>query len=212
MKNFDFLRPNGTLYRLTEHIQMLVYINFLWIFFSLVGLIIFGILPATVAMFIIINKWIKEGNNLKVFKIYWREYKNNFIKTNITGLIMVVVGYNLYFNFIFFKSQEGAIYLVLLGGTLGLSILYLIVFLYIFPVFVKYPDLRILNLLKNSLFIGILTPGYTLLMILTVVIISIIFIFVSFLLPLVSASSLGVVIMWLASKSFDKVDKKVNRY
>ncbi|BDG36084.1 DUF624 domain-containing protein [Saccharococcus caldoxylosilyticus] len=49
---------DGKLYRVCEWITRLACINILWMLFTLAGLIVFGIAPATVALFTIVRKWL----------------------------------------------------------------------------------------------------------------------------------------------------------
>ena len=200
--------PESNLYRFAEWVQRLVYVNLLWILFSLVGLVIFGFTPATVAMFSIIKKWIRGQENVAIFKNFWNVYKANFIKANILGITLGIIGFILYFDIQFFKAQEGILNFFLYYAVLVASFLYLIVLLYVFPIFVNY-DLKLYHVIKNSLLISILSPLQTLMMIGGMVGLYFAFMLLPSLLPFLSGSTLAFVIMWVSLKSFAKVEQKI---
>ncbi|MBO1911160.1 DUF624 domain-containing protein, partial [Microvirga sp. 3-52] len=58
---------NNIAHRMIE----LIYINILWILFTILGLGIFGIFPATVSMFTIVRKIIVKEEKFKIFNTFW---------------------------------------------------------------------------------------------------------------------------------------------
>lgn len=72
----------GVLYRTSEWIMRLVYLNLLWIAFSLLGIVLFGFFPATAAMFSVVRKWIMGETDVRVFKEFWQTYRKEFWKSN----------------------------------------------------------------------------------------------------------------------------------
>lgn len=147
-------RLTSGLYQLSEWITRLAYLNILWILFTLFGLIIFGIFPATASVFAVIRHWIKGEEGMPIFKTFWSEYKANFISTQIIGYILVIIGAILYFDYHFFSGQEGIIF----GGikilTGSVIFIYILVVLYIFPVFVHF-KLKLFEYIKNALLISL---------------------------------------------------------
>lgn len=69
----------------------LAYINVLWILFSSIGLIIFGIFPATAAMFSVVGKLIKNEESIKIFPAYWTSFRSYFLQANGFGLIFYLL-------------------------------------------------------------------------------------------------------------------------
>ncbi len=208
---FNFLNPDSSLYCFAEWAQRLVFLNVLWILFTLLGLIIFGITPATVALFDIINKYIKGNENISIYRNFWKQYKLNFIRANILGMILIVTSYILYFNIQYYEAQEGIIYFSFYSATLIISFLYLILLLYVFPIYVNY-DLSIYYVLKNALFISFLTPLKTLLIMGGIVGLYFVFMLLPSLLPFLSISTLSYIIMWFTSQSFSKVEQKIKHH
>ena len=124
--------------RLAEWISRLAYINLLWIGFTLLGLGIFGFMPATVSMFAVIRKWMREPIHSSIFKMFWNYYKQEFLKSNLTGVILLLVGYVMYFDIIIFEYDE-SMYMQMLKFLLYiLAFLYLLFVVYFFPVYVQF--------------------------------------------------------------------------
>ena len=60
----------------------MAYANALWVLFSLLGLIVLGIAPATVALFSITKDWAKKDWDQPVFQTFWQTYKTEFFRAN----------------------------------------------------------------------------------------------------------------------------------
>ncbi|MDV2685628.1 DUF624 domain-containing protein [Alkalihalophilus lindianensis] len=90
MKKIDLL------FRLISKFALL---NLLWIGFSILGLGVIGFFPATVAMFSISRKWVRGEEDITVFSGFWSEYKRMFVKSNIFGWIVALIGFLLYINY-----------------------------------------------------------------------------------------------------------------
>jgi hypothetical protein len=68
------------IYRLSNLILRLVYINFLWILFSLLGLLIAGFFPSTVAMFTVVRIWVLGETDAAIFNMFWKTLNISFLK------------------------------------------------------------------------------------------------------------------------------------
>ncbi|KPC99769.1 hypothetical protein LR69_02005 [Geobacillus sp. BCO2] len=81
---------DGKLYRACEWITRLAYINLLWLVFTVFGLVILGIAPATVALFTIVRKWLLfHDHDVPVLKTFVRTYKGEFWRANRIGLLLM---------------------------------------------------------------------------------------------------------------------------
>lgn len=210
LMDFNILTDESSLYRVFEWIARLVYVNVLWVLFTLVGLVFFGVMPSTLAVFMIINKWINGKENVRVFSEFWQVYKDNFIKTNIIGVIMFLIGFILLFDLNYLQSLNNTFYSILKYFIYFLLFIYFIDLFYIFPIYIKY-DLKIINILKNSLFFAFLTPIETLQIIFGMVFIYIFFRFLPSLLPFLSISLPVLLIAWVSSKTIFKVEEKIRQ-
>ncbi|WP_413378186.1 YesL family protein [Alkalihalobacillus sp. 1P02AB] len=200
----------GSIYRLCDWIMFLAYINFLWIIFTILGGGIFGITPATSAMFAIIRKRLIRNDDTAIFKSYWIFYREVFIKMNILGLLMLITGTLIYLNYTLIEFQNFIVNILFFVIILLTISIYTIISLYIFPVFVHF-ELTIFEAVKNSFLIGILNPLRTVSMIFCLTAILILFNLLPGLLLLFSGSLIGILLMSFAFQSFNQVAKRKDK-
>lgn len=137
-------------------ILKLAYLNVLWIAGTLLGLVLFGIGPSTVAVFSIIREWFRGNDDLPVFKTYVRNYKGYYKESLVLSFIYGVIGFILVIDFIYMNRWE---YRVLFGVIL---FLYFISASYIFPIIVHYDLKTLKEKVKYSFLIGFSYLQYTL--------------------------------------------------
>ncbi|WP_054705945.1 DUF624 domain-containing protein [Bacillus sp. JCM 19041] len=125
----------GSFYRVSVFISKLAYVNALWIGFTLLGLIVFGAAPATVALFTVTRAWVNKEWDVPVFKTFWSIYKEEFWRANASGIALFAVGFLLYWNLTLFAGS-GLVMLVVRG------ILLVIAFFICFYAFALLSDLR----------------------------------------------------------------------
>jgi uncharacterized membrane protein YesL len=194
------------LYKLFDWIYRLALINILWLFFSIIGLIIFGFFPATVAMFTIIRKSVLK-EDVPIFRTFWLTYKKEFFKSNLLGLILVVIGYIFYLDLIFLKSTSGLIQF-LYAPMLVMSFVYMLMLLYIFPVYVHY-EIKVFQIIKNSFLIMILYPIYTIMMIMMILLVSFMMLKLSSTIIFFSGSLFSLIIMGCSNFAFQRNAQKL---
>lgn len=151
-------------YRVSEWIMRFAYVNFLWIVFTLIGLGIFGLMPATTAMFAVLRKWNMHEEDIQVFSLFWDTYKKEFIKSNVFGVFLFGTGYLLIIAYRILHSSEQPIYFLASYGVVALMLLYSIVVIYFFPIFVHF-NLKVNDYIKWPFIIGIIHPILTIAMI-----------------------------------------------
>lgn len=143
---------NRIAYKMIE----LAYINVLWILFSVIGLGIFGIFPATVAMFSVVRKLIKNEENIKIFPTYWTSFCFNFLQANGFGLIFLLIAYFFYFDFQFLQLNSGKLEF-LYPVLVFILISSIVTLLFFFPVYTHF-DLKFFQYFKQSFLIAITSP------------------------------------------------------
>ncbi|WP_456278943.1 YesL family protein [Bacillus sp. AK128] len=195
------------IYRVCEWIMRLAYVNLLWISFSVLGLVALGTFPSTIAMFTVVRQWIKGEIDIKIFPAFWNSYKNDWVKANIIGAILVSVGLVIYIESkIIFSSTEPLVqfskypFLLLVG-------VFLFLVLYILPTYVHY-QITIVQLFKNSLLLFLVNPFYNIVMALGLVLLYSIFRIIPPLAFFFAGSASAYVIMWACYQAFNHVDKK----
>ncbi|WHY02787.1 DUF624 domain-containing protein [Neobacillus sp. DY30] len=133
----------------------LVYVNFLWILFTILGVGIFGIGPSTYALVSICRQWIR-GQSLPVFKTYWKYYKESFIESVIISWLYLIGGIVLIVDLMHVSNWYIRVALFLI------SFVYLLSLIYIFPIMAHYNWKGILIKIKMSLLFGFSCLQYSL--------------------------------------------------
>ncbi len=192
------------IYRLADLIMRIAYINLLTLFFTLVGLIVFGFFPALTAAFYIIRKWLTGHSDIPITKNYWSIYKKEFFKSNIIGFILFVIGSLLYVNLsiaevIQFKLIHYSYYPILL-----VSILFFCACLYIFPVYLHY-NVSVIQTLKNSILLLFFRPLNTVFMVASVILLYHLIMTIPGLIPFFSINIFVVITTFFSLKTFQKI-------
>lgn len=130
-----------------------IYLNLLWILFSLP---IFTIWPATAAMFGVIRKWL-QGEDIVIFSSFKKLFIDNFSISLITGLIWLLLGFILLMDFYFinrfsFAYQMAGLFLFGIS-----SFLFSMVSVYLFPVIVHL-KMGWAGVWRNALILAISNP------------------------------------------------------
>ncbi|WP_416150128.1 YesL family protein [Salipaludibacillus sp. HK11] len=195
----------GIAYSFCRWFVRLAYLNLLWVIFSLVGLIVFGFFPSTVALFTVTRKWIMGDTDFPTGKVYWKTYKSEFIKSNVLGLILTFIGWIIYYNLMFLSGMEGVVSQILFLGMISMLIVYILILMYIFPVFVHY-DTSLFQTIKNAFLIGVTSPMYTIIAVLSALLTYLLLILLD-LFIFFNISTIGLLVMWCAYQSFEKIDR-----
>lgn len=173
----------GKLYWFVEFMTMLAVLQLMWIGLTLLGLIIFGVSPATVGLFSIMRKRLHGQDDLKtLIKNYWKIYKEEFINSNKIGVILIGIGYFLIINLKIVLNMSGSYSILMLTLIVMITILYAVMVMNIFQVFAHY-DLPFSRYFSTSLLLSISFPLQMLGSIIGLYVLYRIFLFIPGLLP-----------------------------
>jgi uncharacterized membrane protein YesL len=197
----------GTVYTVCNRILKIAYVNILWILFTLAGILVLGIMPATAALFTVVRKWTLKEIDTPIFRTFFDSYKKEFIKSNLIGYFMTVIGLILYLDLKFMFYIGGTAQYIMSIPFFIIAVFYLITLLYLFPVYVHF-DLKFFQYFKNALYIGTLNLHITFVMLILLILFCIILLSIPGLLPFFSISVFSIILMWGASLSFRKIDRK----
>jgi uncharacterized membrane protein YesL len=202
----------GGFYRFSEWAMKIAYLNILWVLFAILGLGLFGIMPATVATFTIVRKWLKMEEDIPIFKTFYSTYKKEFLKTNVIGSILAIAGLILYFNYHYLSVIENPIiHILIVSFIFMMSIFYIILCLYIVPVYVHF-DLKLYQYFKYALMIGIMNIHLTIMMIVSIYLLYLLFITIPGLIPFFTSSMLALVIMGISYYAFLLIEKQTSGF
>ncbi|MFC4402997.1 YesL family protein [Gracilibacillus xinjiangensis] len=199
------MHQDGYIYRTMVWITRLAYLNMLWIIFSIVGFIIFGLFPATTAMYAVERKWIRGNTSFAILPYFWSVYKKNFKDSNFIGLPFLLICSLIWINLQITEYMSPFIGNVLLFFLFSLCFLLIIVFLYVFPTFTHY-DVRLIETIIFSFIIALSAPLQTILIIVNVLgffLITLVFPGVFF---LFAGSATSLITMWFAYRAMTRIE------
>jgi uncharacterized membrane protein YesL len=189
--------------RICEIVSRMAYVNLLWIIFTILGLGILGIMPATVGLFTVTRKWVMNEQDIPVFRTFWKTFRKEFIKANLLGGILFAIGYILYIDLTYLPSD--GLFVIVRWLLIVCALLYVIILLYIFPIYVQYEWKKRLYI-KYALLLGASHPHYTLLMIIGIIALYYISITIQGLIPFFSVALLSYIVMWTAYQVMKRVE------
>lgn len=199
----------GRIYNIGDWLGKLIYLHFLWILFTVAGLGIFGVFPATAAVYSQMYQWIKEGTDMPIFKSFYEVYKQNFLKSNGLGIILISAFAFLYIDIRisrqFIQSYPVHYFLLTLGFIL------LVISIYLFTIFNRY-DLSVLQHFKQAFLIAVASPFETIAMILSLIILIYIFSHLPVLLFLMGTSMIIFPLVWFGYRACLKVEEQSSKY
>ncbi|WP_318615851.1 YesL family protein [Sporosarcina sp. YIM B06819] len=190
--------------RFAEWLTKLLHIQIIWILFCLIGLVIGGIFPATFTMFGVIRKWIMKQEDFPVFKTFVKTYKEVFIKSNLLGYGMILLGFSIYYYIKLFSSMS----VVLVGITIMFGLVFLMTTLFIIPVYVHF-EISLPEVIRHAGVIALSHPLHILLMVLSLIVFWYLMLLLPALLPFVGFSLISYILMLIANSAFKSVERKV---
>ncbi|OAK71959.1 YesL family protein [Lederbergia galactosidilytica] len=194
-------------YQFGETVLLLLYVNALWICFTLLGLIIFGLGPSTVAMYTIFRHWAMGRDDLPVFKTFWETFKREFLKANILGVILLMIAYMLYVNWNFLELDGEWITAFSQFILLVATVIYGVMLIYIFPIYVQYEN-KLFVYFKNAILMALYQPFRTLYAIAACLTLYYIFFILPVFIFLMGASLSSFVLMWITYRTFMRLEYK----
>lgn len=188
----------------------IAYINLLWFGSVLLGLIVFGFYPATVAMYTVIRNLNVKDKDFNIFKMFITTYKKEFFKSNLLGLLLLLIGYVLYLDLIFLRDIEGLLFYVMQVALAFVGLVYLITLLYIIPTYVHF-NLKFSKYFKHALLIGLFSPLMTISMVIGLVGFYYLFRLIPGLVPVLGVGMIATFIMVCALIAFKRFENKQNK-
>lgn len=197
----------SAIYNILEWITKFAYVNLLWVVFTLVGGVILGFYPSTIAMFAMVRDWIRGNPDLPVLKTFWNYYKRDFLKSNLLGLFLnalfILIAIDLYYINSNLNEQLTWTYIPLFAFML-IVILFLF---YIFPSFTHF-DLKITGLIKNAFLIMMISPIHSFLIVVCLVALFIIMRAIPALFFIFGGTTYAFITTWLSLHAFNKIKEK----
>ncbi|WP_066191414.1 MULTISPECIES: YesL family protein [Gracilibacillus] len=184
----------------------LIVLNMLWVIFTLLGLVVFGLFPATVALFSVLRKMILEDEDTAIFSEFVKQYKTEFKGANKIGYVVFLVGLFLLIDFRIIQNiSQSNVQVILFNLTLVIGVFYLIAALYIFPVFVHF-QLKWSQYFQYACIITIARPIQTIMLIALITGLIFLYMLVPSLVLVLGMSLMSFIVMKVATLSFPKAN------
>ncbi|MBD1383079.1 YesL family protein [Metabacillus arenae] len=192
-------------YDLGDWLAKIMYLHILWVIFTFLGLGVFGISPATAALFSVIHKWLEKDFDIPIFKNFYSVYKTQFLKANRLGIILIGLGIFLYFDMKISQQYIQLLYVHLF--LLMISFLYFLTVLYFFPVFVRY-ELKFFLYFKQSFFVALARPLESIAMIICLILLYYLFSFLPVLLFFGGSSMIAFPLAWFGYRACIGIEER----
>lgn len=129
----------------------LFFLNIYWILFTIIGGIVFGLFPATIAVYSCIRHKLTYGYyKEKSFRLFKDVYKNEFFKSNKMALVLYLMWLIIYIDFNFLSQFDmGLVGNVVSGLLVAISLILFLMNLYLFPIYVHFKG-NIRSYIKRS--------------------------------------------------------------
>ncbi|MFC0473702.1 YesL family protein [Halalkalibacter kiskunsagensis] len=205
---------NGTqivssLDRILHWIVQLAVINILWFYYTLLGLFIGGVFPATLAALGLSRKLIMGNTDIKMWKTFKQIYREEFIRSNLIGWLLTIIGGILYMNYLAIANSSEELLFVVPFAFYFILFFYIIVVIWVFPLLAHYQT-SWFSYIRSAIIIGLTKIHYTLasgLVVFTVVYFSLDF---PGLIPFFSISLATIGCMWLSMQTFGQLDEQTS--
>ncbi|GAB2557546.1 YesL family protein [Gracilibacillus alcaliphilus] len=185
-----------------EWLFKIILLNIYWFVFSLAGLFLFGLFPATAALFATIRQELKSETDVKLFQTYWHSYKQEFLKANLLGYLIGGSAGLLLINLQILGQLEGSfIHSLFMIMTYILLAVIALISVYILPIYVHY-QFSLIGYIKYSAVMVLGKPLQTILLLLLIA--ATCYFYYSFpgFIPVIGTSLLAYIIMRTAYRSF----------
>jgi len=190
--NYGFV--STSFYRALEWLWHFLYLQLLWLFSTLLGLVVFGFFPALYSTHVVMSRFVKGDRQFSIFKVFATSYRQHFFIANGYGLLFVFGVYLLTFNFNYLKVVAGLEHTFLsIGWVIGVS-LFAIISLYLFPTRIL-TEAKGKALLKNSLILALGAPVSFVLLLVSLVALGFSLYMVPGLIPFLSVTPFSFLVM-----------------
>lgn len=156
------MKMESVIFNFCSWIWKFAVLNLFWSVGTLLGGVVLGIMPSTVATFYVLRKWVQGDLEINIFESFKGAYKKEFLKSNKCGAVFLGIFLFLAFD-LWILYQIDAIYAtiiyILVNATLFFSV---IAFIYFFPTYVHF-ELSTKDYIKNSFMLSMGSPKETIL-------------------------------------------------
>ncbi|WP_052255193.1 YesL family protein [Salinicoccus sp. YB14-2] len=199
----------NVLYTVTDWMVKLGYLNILWASFTILGLGVFGLFPASFSVYAIVRKWLDGERNINLFKTFKTHYFKEFFITNLLGVITSILITLFALNIVFYTGFEHKVSDILMSLFGALLIITITLALYLLPLFASV-RLKFFDYFKAATYIIITHPVQALALLVFTPVYGMILLTLPFLIPFFSVSIFAVISTWIVRNSFTPLIRKIS--
>lgn len=190
-------------------ILQMAWLNFLWFIFTLLGLVIGGIFPATTSAISVAHNWLQEGKINSTYLTFKRTYKAEFKKSNFIGFSLVSIMILLYLNYYALLQFGEQMPIIIVFAYYLLIILFSFICVWLFPL-VSHYEAKVVQYFKNAFIIGLIKFPCTLAMMGSVFFIIYFSLMIPSLILFFSVSLIALSLAFFSSRVFEQIDHQVS--
>ncbi|MCP3739475.1 YesL family protein [Rossellomorea sp. BNER] len=195
-------------YEGTGWLVKLVYVQLLFLLFTSLGFVLFGLFPASAALFAIVRQWLLGKHDVSLFRTFWNYFKEYFVQANVLGWFLSIASVAITFYFFMFREFENGWGTILVYLWFPITILLLLLWLFWLPVLVHY-EIKGLRVLKLAVYTAVMRPLHTVGFVVLMIALYYWSLILPGFIPILNISLLVFGWMWIARHSFQKFDEKV---
>lgn len=141
---------------ISQWIYFLFIVQMLWLVGIIIGFLVIGLIPSTLAVFALVRQRLQVGD-VNINKEFWRHYKSNLFKAQLQGYLWVLLGLFLYYDIRLLFNYQHIITSIFAAVFVGVLIIYLLSSMLLIPIQVHY-NLSMFNRIRLTLLISITMP------------------------------------------------------
>lgn len=149
---------DSRLYRWAENATNFFLLTILWL---LVSLPVITFFPATTAMFGVFRAW-EEREGAGIVGPFFAALRERFLQSLLVGIVWAILGFILLVDVLATRRMAGGLALPLFIATLSISLFYLMLTLYIYPLLANART-SALGIIKNAFLLALSQPLLSLL-------------------------------------------------
>ncbi|KRG12118.1 YesL family protein [Lederbergia galactosidilytica] len=132
----------------------------LFMTFTVLGLGIIGFLPALLAIMAVARQYLRETAEPSIVKMFWRSYKEMFVKVNLFGLPIIGIILAMFMAIQHFQQVDGVFSQVLIYGAYFVIAILVILLIHGLPSLV-HMEISFVHLVRGSFLITLIRPFHT---------------------------------------------------
>lgn len=188
-------------------VMNLFILHIYWIGGTLLGGVVFGVAPSSIALFSTIRKLFTHSNTINVFDYFKKEYKANFKKSFAIGLLYLVIALFIYSYILFITATTTSLLAYTHIFIYAFLFLLIIFTFYLIPVYVHF-EMELKRLIPNTFRILLTNMKWNFPMLFTVLAVVLVYIRFSVSLLFFGMSLPAFVISYFCQKAFQDFQDK----